>query len=317
MIVVTGGAGFIGSAIVKGLNQRGEDDILIVDELGEDEKWKNLRKLEYEEYVDKEVFMDVIMDKGLDDIEAIIHMGACSDTQEKDAEYLMENNYEYTKNLALYCVEKKIRFLYASSAATYGDGKFGYKEENLGPLIPLNMYAYSKHRFDLWAERYRVADKITGIKYFNIFGPNEYHKDNMRSMINKGYHQIKETGTIELFKSDKKEYNDGEQKRDFLYIKDAVDMTLYLFENDETGIFNIGAGRAYTWNELAKALIRAMGQGEIKYIDMPDDIKDKYQYYTEADIRKIRDAGYSKEITSLKESVCDYVKNYLQIQDYL
>ncbi|HSV26720.1 MAG TPA: ADP-glyceromanno-heptose 6-epimerase, partial [Sedimentisphaerales bacterium] len=263
MIVVTGGAGFIGSAIVAELNARGTSDILIVDDLGNDEKWKNLRRLRYADYIDKDRFIDTVREELLPvEVEAVIHMGACSSTSETDASYLVSNNFEYTQALAEWAVKEDIRFIYASSAATYGDGSRGFSddERNLEMLIPLNMYGYSKHMFDLWAKRHGMFDRIVGLKYFNVYGPNEYHKADMRSFVNKAFHQIREKKRAGLFKSYRPQYPDGGQKRDFIYVKDAVAMTLFFLENEDvTGLYNIGTGEARTWNDLAAAVFAAMG----------------------------------------------------------
>jgi ADP-L-glycero-D-manno-heptose 6-epimerase len=322
MIIVTGGAGFIGSAIVWRLNQLGEDNIIIVDELGTDEKWKNLVGLKFDDYIHKSDFLKRITDDSLSfGIRAIIHMGACSSTTEKDADFLMDNNFKYTSELAKYCLAKEIRFIYASSAATFGDGTQGYDddENKLTNLHPMNMYGFSKHLFDLWAKREKVSNKIVGLKYFNVYGPNEYHKGDMRSVVHKAFGQIRETGKVRLFKSYLKDYNDGEQMRDFIYVKDAVNMTLYFLENkDKNGIFNIGTGKARTWNDLVTILFKAMNkQINIEYIDMPETIKHKYQYFTQANLKKLFDAGYDKPITSLEDGISDYVKNYLIQNKYL
>src|ERR1035437_5867585 len=271
MIVVTGGAGFIGSAIIWRLNQLGSDNILIVDELGLDDKWKKLTSLKFADYMNKWEFLDKLESGFNFDIESIIHMGANSSTTEKDADHLIENNYEYTKSLAAYSVENGIRFVYASSAATYGDGSLGFcdNEDEIQTLRPLNMYGYSKQLFDLWAIRNKLTDKIAGIKYFNVYGPNEYHKGDMRSVVSKAYDQIQSTGIVRLFKSEHPDYKDGEQKRDFIYIKDAVDMTLFLLSNkDKNGIYNVGSGKARTWNDLVYAIFRAIDKpANIEYID--------------------------------------------------
>ena len=317
MIIVTGGAGFIGSAIVAGLNGRSINDIVIVDRLGEDQRWKNLVNLQFADYVDKEEFLEMVTEDVVPfSVEAVFHLGACSSTTETDASFLMENNYEYTKQLTQWTADENIRFIYASSAATYGDGSQGFKddEEKLETLRPLNPYGYSKQLFDLWAKRNGLLDKIVGLKYFNVFGPNEYHKADMRSFVLKAFEQINATGKVRLFKSHRPDYKDGEQKRDFLYIKDAVDMTLFFYDNPKTaGIYNLGAGVARTWNDLAKAVFAAMGKTpNIEYIDMPDSVRNQYQYFTEADISKLRSIGYKKQITSLEEAVKDYVQNYIQ-----
>ena len=322
MIIVTGGSGFIGSAIVAGLNAKGVTDILIVDILGSDEKWKNLRSLSFTDYLEADNFLDLISTGrfGLP-IEAVFHLGACSSTTETDASFLLKNNFEYSKAIADFALAKKARLIYASSAATYGDGSKGFSddESNLHELQPLNMYGFSKQMFDLWAAGNGMLKKIVGLKYFNVFGPNEYHKADMRSFVLKGYQQIKQTGKVRLFKSHNPQYGDGRQKRDFLYIKDVVDMTLFFLDNKRpTGIFNIGAGQARTWLDLANALFAALDkQPNIEFIDTPPAIRDKYQYFTQADITKLRKAGCSKQITPLEDAVKDYVQNYLKSDNYL
>jgi len=322
MIVVTGGAGFIGSAIVWKLNQLGKTNIIIVDELGKDEKWKNLVGLKYEDFINKLEFIEQILDDVIPyNVDAIIHMGANSSTTEKDADHLMDNNFNYTKELAKYCVEKNIRFIYASSAATYGDGSFGFDddESNLDSLRPLNMYGYSKQLFDLWAKRNGVLDRIVGIKYFNVFGPNEYHKGDMRSVVHKAFEQVRDTGKVRLFKSLNPNYKDGEQMRDFVYVKKAVDMTLYFLDHqDKNGIFNVGSGKARTWNDLVTSMFNAVGKPlNIEYIDLPSHLAEKYQYFTEANLTKINNVGFNQPPFSLEDGVADYIKNYLLKGTYL
>ena len=316
MIVVTGGAGFIGSAIAQELNMRGRMDLLIVDDIDHPEKEKNIRSIKFRELRGKDSFLEKILDRDITPIEVIIHMGAYSSTTETDEKFLTKNNYHYTRHLATYALEKNIRFIYASSAATYGNGETGYSdnESKLNTLKPLNLYGESKHKFDLWAESQDIFDRVVGLKYFNIFGPNEYHKENMQSMVRKGFIQAMEKNKICLFKSYRKEYKDGGQERDFLYIKDAVRMTLFFLDNLSIGgIFNIGAGRSRNWNDLAKSIFKAMGKDpKIEYISMPENILHQYQYHTCADIQKIRDAGYAPSIMSLEDGITDYVKNYLE-----
>jgi len=322
MIVVTGGAGFIGSALVWKLNQLGEEEILIVDELGSEEKWKNLTGLKFIDIYHPNEFIELVLDDAVPfESEAILHMGACSSTTEKDADFLIRNNYHYTQDLAKFSLTHRIRFIYASSAATYGDGLNGYedKEAELNKLRPLNMYGYSKHLVDLWLYRMGMNEEVVGLKFFNVFGPNEYHKNDMRSVIHKSYGQIIETGKVNLFKSYKGEYKDGEQMRDFIYVKDAVDMALHFLENRETnGLFNVGTGNARTWVDLVSAVFNAMDKPiSIEFIEMPENLKEKYQYFTQANIDKIRKAGYTKPISSLEDSVNDYVQNYLMKNAYL
>ena len=322
MIVVTGGAGFIGSAIIAALNNRGISDIIVVDELGTDAKWKNLRNLSFADYFEKADFLKMVVNKQIDwPVKAVFHMGACSSTTETDASYLAKNNYEYTKLLAQWAVDADIRFIYASSAATYGDGEKGFvdNEEKIDQLKPLNMYGYSKQMFDLWARRGGMLKKIAGLKYFNVFGPNEYHKADMRSFVLKAFEQINAEGRVRLFKSHNRQYADGEYVRDFIYVKDAVDMTLFFLDNPKiAGLFNIGTGKTRNWNDLVKAVFAAMDKKpKIEYVPMPGPIRNQYQYFTEADITKLRNAGYNKKTTSLEEAIKDYVQNYLQKDGYL
>lgn len=316
MVIVTGGAGFIGSAIIAALNKRGITDIVAVDE-SDNDKSQNLMNLSFADYAEKTDFIRKVAERNIGaSIESVFHMGACSDTTETDVEYLEKNNYQYSLILAKWATDSNIRFIYASSAATYGDGSKGFSddEEKIEQLQPLNPYGNSKQLFDLWARDNGLLGKIVGLKYFNVFGPNEYHKGEMRSFVVKAFEQIKKSGRVRLFKSYNPEFEDGWQMRDFLYIKDAVDMTLFFYDNPEiNGLFNIGAGEARTWNDLVKAVFTAMDkEPNIEYIDMPESIRNQYQYYTCADITKIRRAGYKKQITSLEDAVRDYVQNYLQ-----
>jgi ADP-L-glycero-D-manno-heptose 6-epimerase len=263
----------------------------------------------------------IIGDKFDSTTEIVFHLGACSDTTETNASYLIKNNYEYSKLLAQWATRANARFIYASSAATYGDGSIGFSddENGIGRLRPLNMYGYSKHLFDLWAYRTGLLKKIVGLKYFNVFGPNEYHKASMRSFCLKAFEQIQATGKVCLFKSYRSEYNDGEQMRDFIYIKDAVEMTLFFMDNPRlSGLFNIGTGEPRTWNDLVIAVFVAMGRKpNIEYIEMPESIRHQYQYYTCAEIAKLRHAGYNKKTTPLEDAIKDYVQNYLQKGGYL
>ena len=322
MIIVTGGAGLIGSAIIAGLNARGISDILVVDQLGSDQRWKNLRNLSFADYIEKDDFLQMVLAKKIQPpVEAVFHMGACSSTTETNASYLIKNNFEYTKILAQWAVESNIRFIYASSAATYGDGSHGFfdDEEHIEKLQPLNMYGYSKQLFDVWAKQNGLLKKIVALKYFNVFGPNEYHKGDMRSFVLKAFEQVCTNGSVWLFKSYNKDFKDGEQVRDFLYIKDAVVMTLMFLDKQHlAGIFNIGSGKARTWNDLVKAVFAALGKKpNIEYIDMPEQLRYQYQYFTEAPIEKLRKAGYERKISSLEDGIADYVANYLQKGAYL
>lgn len=322
MIVVTGGAGFIGSAIVWVLNKEGREDIAIVDRLGETEKWKNLRGIKFKEIYHKDDFFDLMIEDALPfEIDSIFHMGACSSTTEKDADYLLYNNYKYSVELAKFALEKNARFIYASSAATYGDGTNGYDDNinEMEKLKSLNMYGYSKQLFDLWIKNNNLIDKVAGLKFFNVYGPNEYHKGEMRSLIHKAYNQILDTGKVKLFKSHKKEFKDGEQKRDFVYIKDILEMIMFFYNNPNVnGIFNAGSGKAHSWNELTEAIFEALNKPvNIHYIEMPEYLREKYQYFTEANMDKMRKAGFKKEPSTLKENVADYVLNYLEKDEYL
>jgi ADP-L-glycero-D-manno-heptose 6-epimerase len=314
-VLVTGGAGFIGSALVWGLNRRGCDDIVVCDILGTNEKWRNLTPLRFADYVEAEALLPRLQSGALGKFDLVLHMGACSSTTEKDASYLIRNNYEFTKDLAAWALKAKTRFVYASSAATYGDGSAGMADGDaeLDPLRPLNMYGYSKHLFDQHAKRAGFLDRIVGLKYFNVFGPNEDHKGDMRSLVHKSFAQVRDENLIRLFKSYRNDYRDGEQKRDFLYVKDAVAMTLHLAAAKKAGgLYNIGSGHARTWVDLAKSVFAALGKKpQIEFIEMPDVIRDKYQYYTQADIARLRTTGYKEKVTFLENAVNDYVKNYL------
>jgi ADP-L-glycero-D-manno-heptose 6-epimerase len=317
-ILVTGGAGFIGSALVWALNQRGITDIVVTDLLGTDEKWRNLAPLKFADYVEAGPFRARLQSdpKAFGRFGTVFHLGACSSTTEKNAAYLVDNNFAYTKELAAWSLAQDARFIYASSAATYGDGAAGMddRDPNLARLRPLNMYGYSKHLFDLHAQREGWLGRIVGVKYFNVFGPNEDHKGDMRSLVHKAFGQISATGRLKLFKSHRTDFKDGEQQRDFLYVKDAVEMTLHFAETAPTaaGLYNLGSGEANTWLALAAAIFAAMGRPpQIDFIDMPEELRGKYQYFTQADIGKLRATGYSRPLTPLGDAVRDYVQNYL------
>jgi ADP-L-glycero-D-manno-heptose 6-epimerase len=315
-VIVTGGAGFIGSALVWKLNREGIDDILIVDNLGTSAKWKNLVGLRYADYLHKDAFLRQIQAGILGFVpDAIVHLGACSATTETDADYLMANNTHYTRLLAEWAVARGVRFLYASSAATYGDGEHGFSDDDaITPrLRPLNRYGYSKHLFDLQARRSGLAEKIVGVKFFNVFGPNEYHKGPMTSVVYNAFHQVSAGDPIRLFRSYRDEYADGGQVRDFVYVKDCVDVLYWWLTNPQVnGLFNLGTGTARSWNDLARAVFAALGQSpRIAYIDMPVALQGGYQYFTEARMEKLRAAGYTAAFTSLEDAVADYVRHYL------
>lgn len=314
-IIVTGGAGFIGSALVWALNQRGIENILVTDYLGNDEKWKNLVALKFDDYLEADALPDRLP-KLRGEVGAVFHLGACSATTERDCRYLVENNYEYTKHLAEWSLGEQARFVYASSAATYGDGTLGMDDqlEDLHSLRPLNMYGYSKHMFDLYAQRRGFLNQIVGLKYFNVFGPNEDHKGDMRSVVHKAHQQIRATGKVELFKSHHPDYADGEQMRDFYYIKDAVAATLHLAQTPSAGgLYNLGSGQASTWLSLVRPIFEALELPEkIDFIEMPAHLRGKYQYYTCANTEKLMATGFSGNQFTLSAAVIDYVSNYLE-----
>ena len=313
--IVTGAAGFIGCNVVAELNRRGEERILVVDELGNDDRWKNLRGLKFEDVWLSGRFREAFRGDKLQAVKTVYHLGACSSTTETNANYLLDNNYQYTRELCEWCLGHGARFVYASSAATYGDGSQGYSDADTATptLMPLNMYGMSKQLFDLWALRTGVLGRIAGLKYFNVYGPGEDHKGDMRSVVHKAYHQIRETGAVKLFRSYRQDYPDGEQVRDFVYVKDAVDLTLFCGENPKSsGLFNCGTGQARSWNDLAKAVFAAMKvEPRIEYIEMPVTLRSKYQYFTQAEMGKIRAAGYVRAFTTLEDGIREYVQSYL------
>lgn len=311
-IVVTGGAGFIGSNIIKLLNDKGYSDVLIVDHISDTDKWKNILNKEYTKYITKQDFLNSI---NTYNIEMILHLGACSSTTERDFDYLIQNNLEYSKLLWNICVENNIPFIYASSAATYGDGSIGFDDTcDLNTLRPLNGYGYSKHLFDLWVKKqHRFPKQYVGLKFFNVYGPNEYCKGSMASMVFHGFHQIKKEGQILLFKSEHPDYEDGGQLRDFIYVKDICHAIDFFIEHQEVnGLFNLGTGKARSFRELAEAIFYSLGkEANIKYISMPDHLKNKYQYFTEAKMDKLYSKGYKGTIYTLEEGINDYVHSYL------
>lgn len=316
MHIITGGAGFLGSALVWQLNQRGVEDIIIVDNLGHSEKWKNLVGLRYVDYMSREAFIAAVRRRTLGfRVEAVVHLGACSSTTESNADFLMENNFHYSRDLCLFALEQEARFIQASSAATYGDGSLGFDDgtRHLSKLRPLNMYGYSKHLFDLWALREGLLGRVACLKFFNVYGPNEYHKDTMRSVVCKAHAEIRATGRLRLFKSTSPDYADGGQMRDFVYVKDCVNVMDWLVQHgDVGGIFNVGTGHARSWNDLAHAVFTAMGLPvAIDYVDMPESLRGKYQNYTEARMDRLLGWGCPPCVTSLEDGVWDYVRQYL------
>lgn len=319
MIIVTGGAGFIGSCVVRTLNDEGRDDIVIVDNIAETDKWMNMRNKRYIKYVHKSKFLEEL--PTYENVEAIIHMGAQSSTTERNFDYLWENNFEYTKTLWNYCAEKQISFIYASSAATYGDGNLGFSDRmDIDQLRPLNGYGYSKQLFDLWVKHQAQVfpRQHVGLKFFNVYGPNEYFKGSMASMVFHGFNQIVQDGEIRLFKSCNPNYEDGGQLRDFVYVKDICSVILFLLRNQNiNGLFNVGTGRAQSFRELAEATFRALGkEPNIRYIDMPEKLRGKYQYYTQADMTQLAGIGYPRDFMDVETGVRDYVQNHLT-KDYL
>ena len=316
--IVTGGAGFIGSALAWALNNRNLDNLWLADFLENNPaKRRNLDALAHQRYLDASELRQLVREDSaeLADVRTIFHLGACSSTTETNEAYLHDNNFLYTKELAEWALGRDIRFVYASSAATYGDGSSGMddKTDDLERYHPLNLYGLSKHKFDLYARDSGQLAQIVGLKYFNVYGPNEEHKGDMRSVVSKAFAQIQETGGMTLFKSHHPDYEDGKQLRDFLYVKDAVRMTLFLAENEQAnGLFNLGCGQARSWLDLAQAIFSALGKDpDVTFVDMPEAIRDKYQYFTQADVSKLRSAGYGDAFFSLEEAVSDYVGNYL------
>ena len=317
MIAITGGVGFIGSALLWKFNELGRKDLLIVDQEAKGSaKWNNVKKHSFDTYLESDEFIERLEKKEFNGkISAIFHMGACSDTTEMDKAFLRKNNSEYTERIARWAIQNKAYLCYASSAATYGDGKLGFSDDDkLTPsLRPLNPYGQSKLDLDSWVLKNKLEKEITGFRFFNVYGPNEYHKGHMRSMAQKGFEQIRDSGKLRLFRSYKPEYPDGGQQRDFVYVKDVVDVMLWFYQNPKIkGIYNLGRGVAESWNELAEALFRAMSKPKnIEYIDMPASIKNQYQYFTEADLKKLKATGSPAKFQNLEQGVRDYVQNYL------
>ncbi len=321
MIIVTGGAGFIGSVLVWRLNELGEKDVLVVDQKAEGSpKWRNLSKRSFTAYHESDDFLERL-ERGEWNgrVKAVFHLGACSDTTEMDVDFLRRNNSGYSERLASWCLEHGVYLAYASSAATYGDGELGFSDldDKTPSLKPLNPYGKSKLDFDEWVLRNGHEKRLTGYRFFNVYGPNEYHKGSMQSMVRKGYEQVMREGILRLFKSYKKEYPDGGQKRDFVYAKDVIEAMIWFWKHPEkTGIFNLGTGKAQSWNELAAAIFKACGKPErIEYVEMPESIRNQYQYFTEADLSKLRASGCPTAFLNVEHGVNDYVRNYLSKPD--
>ena len=321
MIIITGGAGMIGSMIAWHLNtKQGNDDLVIVDHITHQGQWQNLVHRQYVEYLDRDQLFDYL--EGNDEVEAVIHMGAISATTETDFNKLVEANIHYSQDLWSWCAEFNVQFYYASSAATYGDGSAGYDDVSIDKLRPLNAYGYSKHFFDQWALKQAPENSPpawAGFKFFNVYGPNEFHKQRMASVAFHTFNQFSETCTMQLFKGTKPGIKDGEQLRDFVYVKDAAAIVCSFLEKanpKNNGIYNIGTGHARTFKDLATIVMESMGKApHITYIDMPADLQGKYQYFTEAKMAKLRKAGYKAPMTSLEDGVKDYVQNYLMQAD--
>ena len=317
-VILTGGAGFIGSCILWKLNKEGYDKIIVVDEMNSSLKEKNVEGKKFLDFIDKNDFINKV--GKFSDYNLVIHMGADSSTMGTDINHYMKVNYEYSKTLAEFSIEKNMRFLYASSAATYGNGELGFSDNDktTPKLKPLNFYGQSKQKFDMWVLENSLQNRFAGFKFFNVYGPNEYHKGNMRSLICKKFDSVVKDKQISLFKSYKQGFKDGEQKRDFVYVKDAINAVYFFIENpSKSGIYNIGTGKAHSWNDLSEAIFNAIDiPVQINYVEMPEILKDKYQYFTEAEIGKLEKAGFKEGFMSLKDAIKDY-SEYLKNKSHL
>jgi ADP-L-glycero-D-manno-heptose 6-epimerase len=316
MILITGAAGFIGSAVVYALNRQGNTNLILCDRFGERQKWKNIRGLRYKRFIQRDALFDFLKNfPSAGDISTVVHLGACSDTTETNMDYLFENNVHYSIELCQWALQHGVRFVYASSAAVYGDGSQGFSDaDDVTPkLRPLNLYGFSKWMFDMWVLENGLKDRVAGLRYFNVFGPNEYHKGPMASVVYRSFPQAAKEGKVRLFESHRPEVTHGEQARDFVYIDEAVDITLFLLNHPmANGIFNAGTGHAHTFNELAYALFEGLEKHPvIEYFPMPEDLRARYQYFTQADMTRIHKSGYPEQEDRFKEYVVHYVKNYL------
>jgi ADP-L-glycero-D-manno-heptose 6-epimerase len=326
MIIVTGGTGFIGSNLVAGLEAQGAKDIVICDTLGTEDKWRNIAKREIRDLVHPERLFDYL-ETHKDKIEMIFHLGAISATTERDVDLIVETNIVLSRRLWKWCGKNDVRLVYASSAATYGDGKAGFDDvqsaEGLAKLKPLNAYGWSKHVFDRRVARVLeeksepIPPQWAGLKFFNVYGPNEYHKDDQMSVVCKLYPQVIAGAAAKLFKSHHPDYEDGGQLRDFVYVKDCIDVMIWLYQRkDVSGLFNVGTGEARSFKDLAEATFKAAGiDSKVNYIDMPEQLREKYQYFTQADMSNLRQAGYDKKFTSLEDGIKDYVQSYMAQED--
>ena len=316
MILITGAAGFIGSVIAAALNQRGRQDLVLCDDFDASDKWRNLLGLRFQEYVEWPELFDVLECAPWQaKIEAVIHMGAITDTTERDSAALWEQNTAFSQELCQWCLDRDVRFIYASSAATYGDGSLGFSDADaLTPrLKPLNAYGFSKWLFDMWVLENALADKVAGLRFFNVYGPNEYHKARMASVVFNAFPLAAAEGKVRLFESHRADVKHGEQARDFIHVEEAVSVVLHMLDHPELhGIYNVGTGRAHTFNQLAKALLKAVKpEGKIEYFPMPEDLRDRYQYHTQADMTRLYATGFKPFPDRFDEYVGDYAANYL------
>ncbi len=318
-VILTGAAGFIGSCYLRKLNDLGIDDVWLVDAGDDERNSPNLRTKKFRDYLSREKLLESFDKNRLKEINLIVHMGACSDTTEMDRAFLKKNNTAYSQILAKWALANGARFHYASSASVYGDGKDGYSDDDkfLSIFKPLNPYAESKHAFDAWLIKENLTNKVVGFRYFNVFGPNEYHKGEMRSMVCKAVDQIRKEGSVRLFATSREGYGNGSEERDFVYVKDVNEVMAYFLEHpDKNGIFNVGSGKARTFKDLMLAVFKAMGlEPNITYIPMPEKLRGQYQYYTQADLSKLRAIGYKKPFLSLEDSVVDYVQKHLTAEN--